>query len=354
MKKILFLLTTLFLFSPVFAQTSDKITYPCPGTSTRASIQFTRNGDINLVPCPSRNILFNGSATGVGIANLNGLGVNPQFFAVGAADSAVWSSSGSTHTLSLPISSISGSSRSTYLPYFDASNTLAKSQIKYTGTTFDVFPGGAFRFGMDTSGKVVNFGDLTGLDNYISLNDSTGNTNIRVSNRFDIGNYGAEAGAARFDFTLDTFTIQGNTGDFVYSAGGNYLNVEAESGITLNSVDGFTLIGDTVGTANNTTFRVDDPTETITLAANQVRFSNRIAINPINECLVKHQVLDANGELDISANACYLAATNPVVFVTGTTALGAIRHNAGVLTSSLGIADANLRVDYLILDAAAF
>lgn len=339
MIKILFLILALS-FTAFGQGTSQKLTFPCAGSTSKASISFTRNGDVNIVPCPTRNVLFNGSATGVGIANLNGLGTNPQTFAIGAADTAIWNSSGSTHTLNLPISSISGASRSTYLPYFNTANTLAKSEIRYNPIgTLDFFPSNAFRFGMDTSGKVLQFGDLTGLDNYFSQNDTTGNTVIRTSNRLDFGNYGVENAAARFDFTLDSFTIQGANGSVQYLAGGNAFTADAIGGVAL---------GDTSSSGNNTQILITDMAEEIRLNADSLKLTGRFDFDSSNVCM-GDGILNGSGQFDLTVNACYHSAAHPRIFVTGRDATGALRNDSGVIKSSAGAGDSGKVFDFLIV-----
>lgn len=198
-KKILFAISLLLLcfgasFGQYTAANSKPLFAPCPATTTKAEIKIY-DGDVVLKPCSTKKTVFaSGSVvdfTGTsiiglpsgqaGVQTINGLTATSQTFAIGAADTAAFSSTTSTHTLNLPITQVIGTSRITYLPYFSAANVLTKSNIKYTASTFDMFPASDFRFGMDTSGKVINFGDLTNLDTVLSLNDTSGNISLTAT-----------------------------------------------------------------------------------------------------------------------------------------------------------------------------
>src|SRR5690606_3420876 len=125
-------LITLAFFGEAISQSrTNRLWRPCPDTTQQAKVEIEPDGDINIVPCPLGTFLLNGSpTTPTGLATLNGLvGSSQTFGAPTAADTAAWSSAGTEHTLQLPIRSVSGASRSTYLPYFDGENTLAKSEF---------------------------------------------------------------------------------------------------------------------------------------------------------------------------------------------------------------------------------
>ena len=157
---------------------------PAPDKSVRAEVKITSNGDVDVVPCPNRNLLlrgslFSGGSGGSGgVANLNGLVGASQTFAFGTNGiTPNWVSAGTTHTFNIPLASssstgllnptlfnlfnnkLSGSLSTTYLPRWDGTQ-LVNSNILDTGS--------ALFFGVDTtisgtlSTKNFNLGNATG------------------------------------------------------------------------------------------------------------------------------------------------------------------------------------------------
>lgn len=190
MKKTLFtILTGLILTLVTFGQRDyTPLTYPCPGVPlSKSRLQFTRTGDINVIPCPSKSLLINGLPIAGTFASLNGLTANIQTFAAPtAADSASWVSSGSAHSLRLPILSISGTNRTNYLPFFNAANTLAKSDIIYSPTTFELYKASPFRFFFSPASENVVIGKQGSSDGAIEMFSVT--TSIR-NNTINIGSF---------------------------------------------------------------------------------------------------------------------------------------------------------------------
>lgn len=71
-----------------------------------------------------------------------------------------------------------------------------------------------------------------------------------------------------------------------------------------------------------------------------------------SDCISAAVTLDAAGMYDLTTTNCWASSGIPTVIVTGTTALGILRVNAGVVTSSAGAADSGNRFNYLIIDAS--
>lgn len=120
----------------------------------------------------------------------------------------------SNYLLNLPVTSVSGTSRTGFLPFFDGTNTLAKSPVRSNNVNdFSVFPGdtnlkllmdkttktfsvsssqnnrfltfsgGAEFGGGSIEGNMTNglvmFGDTLNQDNYLSIDDTEGNVILR-------------------------------------------------------------------------------------------------------------------------------------------------------------------------------
>lgn len=163
MKNYLFtILIVLILAFAAFGQrTFTPLTYPCPNLpSARSSLQFTRTGDINVIPCPAKNLLINGLPIAGTFASLNGLTSNVQTLSVGSGDIASWSSVGSDHQLKLPITSVTSPEvkRTGSIPYFTGINSLGASVIKQTTNKLAFFtPADNFSLTIDQSTGVKLF-----------------------------------------------------------------------------------------------------------------------------------------------------------------------------------------------------
>lgn len=128
------------------------------------------------------------------------------------------------------------------------------------------------------------------------------------------------------------------------SAGIMTLRTAPAQFININSDSGVTNIGDTDGAANGTRFTVED--------ANQFFTFNVGAIVMNNSCAGTGQ-LDGAGSLDLTANACYVNASNaggfPLIFATGVNSTGVLTNAAGTIVSSAGLTDAGDTVQFLII-----
>jgi len=149
----------------VSAQRSTSIFRPCVKTSTvkEAKVEITPTGAANVVTCDGQSLLFNGGVWGGGgTYTLNGATKVTQSFAVPTAnDNAFWSTNTGTgvHTLALPISAVSGVSRTGYLPLFDSANTLAKSSISENTSAVILYSGNSSQFLIDKTNSSFSAGD---------------------------------------------------------------------------------------------------------------------------------------------------------------------------------------------------
>lgn len=141
----LFLIAFCLCMLAISAFSQTTLTRRCPGVAPATGysrIELLSSGDINFVPCSTKNILLRGSIFSGGggggdfTFSLNGLTAATQTFATGAADTAAIVSTGTAHTFNNPITAVSGASRTGYFPFFDTSNTLAKSPFQFNGTDF--------------------------------------------------------------------------------------------------------------------------------------------------------------------------------------------------------------------------
>ena len=143
----LILLAVLLLAVAACSQSrTNRLTRPCPSTSTLARVEIQSDGDIDLVPCSGGSILLNGSPL------------------TGAF-------------------TVSGASRTNFFPYFDSSTDLAKSPFGWDGTkyAFNLNAGSNDAFRMELTPKTddtgrFRVGDFTNGDAYIDVNENTGNT----------------------------------------------------------------------------------------------------------------------------------------------------------------------------------
>lgn len=221
---------------------TNRLWRPCAGTTSQAKVEIESDGDINIVPCPTSDFLVNGAVTAVtGLSSLNGLiGATQAFGAPSAADTAAWSSAGTTHTLQLPITSVSGASRTNYFPYFDAANTLAKSPFKFQSDVYS----------WNNAAETSNF-DME-LETHVTS----------ASGRFWVGDY-LQGNSVYVALDSGNAYIGGtgiiNVGDVQGAGQGTLITVtDSTQEIELNSRGGSTLIGDTDGFFANSTHLVID------------------------------------------------------------------------------------------------
>jgi len=115
---------------------TNTISRPCPATTTLAVVEVRKDGNVNIVPCPTKTLWVRGAPFSItGISSLNGLIGSTQTFAIAAGNFAAWNSASTTHTLTLPITSLGGAARSGFVPYFDGENSLGKSGFTFDGTS---------------------------------------------------------------------------------------------------------------------------------------------------------------------------------------------------------------------------
>ncbi|HEX8636640.1 MAG TPA: hypothetical protein VF692_01155, partial [Pyrinomonadaceae bacterium] len=169
----------LFVFLAVSACAQTTLTRRCPGaapTPGYAKIDLLNSGDINLVPCASKNVLLNGVTFAGSGLTLNGLSGTSQTFAVAANDTASVNSTGTAHTFRFPITGITGASRSTFLPFFDGQNTLAKSTVSWNGTQYlfdNATANATFKLKM-TPASGAGYFEVGSLTTALQLNQTTG------------------------------------------------------------------------------------------------------------------------------------------------------------------------------------
>jgi hypothetical protein len=185
--------TLLLMAAAVFAtafqahgQSTTILSRKCPGPTPSpavAKVEVTKTGDVAITPCSGKSITLNGESPETVINSINGETGASQTFATAANDTASWSSATGVHTLRLPITAVSGSSRTSYFPYFNAANTLAKSPLSWDGTTY-TFQNTAgnssfvFNFTPNASSGSFMVGKDTGTKNYFALDQSGGTASI--------------------------------------------------------------------------------------------------------------------------------------------------------------------------------
>lgn len=231
----LFIFAALVLISAceTFGQRQNTLQRRCAGGAPVvpfAKVEVERDGDVNIIPCSGRSFFLNGSAFGTGVANLNGLTATTQTFAIGAADTAAFSSVTSTHTLNLPITAVSGATRTNFFPYFNAQNTLAKSPFSWDATLYtfnNTALNSNFKMTLTPSNTTGNFqvGDSTSANNYWLLSQS-GNSSTFNTVNVSIGDTSAAGNGTRFTLTdgsgTFTFLNTANTGIFNLTGIANY------------------------------------------------------------------------------------------------------------------------------------
>ncbi len=143
MKSIRFICVSVFFLAlcflgSVFETDAQNIFRTCAGTSLPrvSKFELEKTGNVLINPCFGKVIKVNGvtlSTAGGTAFVLNGLTSFTQSFAVGIADAPGIVSDGSLHTFNFPISSLSGTGRTNYAPYFTGQNALGKSSLFFSG-----------------------------------------------------------------------------------------------------------------------------------------------------------------------------------------------------------------------------
>jgi hypothetical protein len=315
-----------------FGQRANTLERRCAGSAPVvpfAKVEVQRNGDINIRPCSGRAILLNGSPIATGIGTLNGLTASTQIFALGAADTAAFSSATSTHTLNLPITAVSGASRTNFFPFFNAANTFAKSPFLWNGLiyqwnntalnseyTMDFVPNladGEFRVG-DYTTTPTNFLTLSQSSNAFTVR-ATSSINLNsVNGVFRAGDINNAANETFFSITDSSRTFN--------------FNSNQDTGV-INFTDiGTFLLNRTITPGGTTGAQIiDKPAGTVNLAASETSISvtnARVSTNSIilvmartNDatCAVKNYVAAA-GSFVINMTAACTAQTSVGFFVT--------------------------------------
>jgi hypothetical protein len=237
------LLTSLFcllLFTACPAQSrTNRLQRPCPGTSTPAVVEVQSDGDINLQPCPSKSLLINDA----------------------------------------PLSSVisfAGGSRTNFVPYYSAQNTLSKSPLSWNGTLyrFDNPAGSAtFRFDLtpDSAGNgAFRLGNTANALDYFRL-DQGNNVAQLAARNVTIGdmNNSANGNAIVLDDSAGTLTYQ-NAARTILEASATDATVklgDSSSGavVRVDSSNNTVAIGDVNGNIpNSVQLTVDSPSALIT------------------------------------------------------------------------------------------
>lgn len=276
----------LLITSCAIGQRRYQLIRPCPATITPAVVEIQRDGDIDLVPCSGRSVFINGNPTTGLINSLNGLTAASQTFAVPIAnDTASWSSAVSTHTLRLPITAVSGSSRTNFFPYFDAANTLAKSPFSFSGSLYtwdnpalagtfimtfspSATGEGTFRLGnltgtiFEIDEALQNFTFSTaGADAQILINGNSNQINLNADASIEISSPAVNLG--RLDVDGVVFEVDDAASSFTFSQN----DVEAATVSFANSIARFTFFRTITagGTTGNQT--INRPVGTVNFAA---------------------------------------------------------------------------------------
>lgn len=179
---------------------TNRLYRPCSGSSTPATVEVQRDGDINLVPCSGRQIQINGT----------------EF------------SSAFT---------VSGAARTSFFPYFSTETNLAKSPFSWNGTTYswnNTAANSVFTMGLSTdtgSGGSFMAGKASGTRLFID----------------------GQQGETYLDSEI-----------LIQLTSGQAMALSAPIGITINSAGSNTKIGDTGLIENGTVFTVNDLNETYT------------------------------------------------------------------------------------------
>ena len=279
---VVFLALLGLLPSSAFGQT--ELSRRCPGafpSPANAGVTIAKDGGITLIPCSGKTVAVTG-ITGTGITSLGGQLGGTQTLATAANDTASWSSATNTHTLRLPITSVTGTSRTNYFPYFSGANALTKSP---------------FSFGLTTNTFNYNTTDF----------DCTFCMSLRPSNTSDEAGAFSVGKSGTIEFALDHSNriLSGVTDDsgrveFGVSSDGTRGNIT--NGIAIN--DSTLLLGDYNGT--NTGAYVDwrpgDNSFEIHNGVGSFELSlNRVAIGDFNgEGSEAAVVIDHNGSGSIT------------------------------------------------------
>jgi hypothetical protein len=203
------------------------------------------------------------------LSTLNGLTAATQIFAApAAADTAAWSSSASTHTLQLPITSITGTSRTNYIPVFTGANTFGKSGITWTSGFFYVANANndqefAFQLTQPAgSSGALRLGDYNGTaTSYLSLDSSNlpASTTARLqSTAVSLGDIDGTIPGSSTHFEINgknlgdpNFAFLSNGGIIDFGSAGSGPTVFRFNGtVTTTGVTGNTTINKSFGSVN--------------------------------------------------------------------------------------------------------
>lgn len=270
-----FLLVVIFLTAcEAKGQKTTELFRTCPGAApspAKALVQIEKDGDINLVPCATKAVFINGASSAGLLSSLNGLTAATQLFAVAANDTASFSSATATHTLRLPITAISGSSRTNFFPFFDAANTFAKSPFSWNGTGY-AFNNTALNANWrlefipnDATGSFTVGDAFATPTNYFELIQGSSESTISAQTVI-LGDAVSQASGTSIaiDALADSILLSDAAANSKVLLNFNTNTFEIDSGA------GITTIGDISGAGNSTLFSVNDATQRFTFEGDAV------------------------------------------------------------------------------------
>jgi hypothetical protein len=239
-----------------------RLVQKCTPNATQkfAVLELVKNGNVEIKTCPGKLVTLNGTPIGSSSTtpfSLNGLTSFTQSFGTAAADMAGFTSSANTHTLNLPIASVSGTARANYLPSFNGQNSLSKSDIFSTNKEFTAFKSENFQFLIKPEDNLFRLGSSTANQFIEQKLDVTKISNDSVK----LGTGGGKVEVGDFNNTVrqTLFTVDDSIGKIsAYTGAG---------GITLNSSGGEIAIGDVAAIGNETWIRIDDNSSVVNVQA---------------------------------------------------------------------------------------
>ena len=279
---------------------TNRLQRPCPSTSTPAVVEIQKDGDINLHPCPSKSLLVNDAPLSSSV-------------------------------------SFGGSSRTSFVPYYSAENTLSKSPFSWNGTLyrFDNGAGSAtFRFDLtpDSAGNgAFRFGNTTNALNYFRL-DQNGSVAQLAARNAAIGdmNNSGNGNVVVLNDLSGTLTYQ-NAARTMIEASATDRTVKlgdpgSDAYLHLDSGSGSVTLGDVLGMDGGTVVLVDDPGRTVAAG-------NGSAMVEANGLAGTVRLGDIN---NVIANSVKLTVDAPNAQIIAGNANALLRIDRGDGTSSLG------------------
>jgi hypothetical protein len=197
---VLFVLALIiFASANLFGQTASRIFGFCPNSTSQAEVKL-QNGDVIIIPCPSKRVLINNAPYGSSnsVTNLNGLTGTTQNFSVGSLGTDFnIVSNGTTHTFNIPTASATNRgllSPDDYTSFTQAKNRFYTFQIGTSGTDVNITTSSATAYTFNfPSASSTNRGLLTAAD-WAIFNAKIGSFNnlTAVSQALATGNTGTD------------------------------------------------------------------------------------------------------------------------------------------------------------------